>query len=138
MQTIDVCCLHGKYLRYGQIDGLFAGLASEERDQLIDYIIVKYCKIDFGYILSFYKSYDDMLIAINSNTGAEYDISEERSHGSDIIYHEMCRIALKSGLISRPKDVIMLPTKDKMGLARKISAATCADIWHITRFLHLE
>lgn len=137
LKTIDISCSLGRYLRYGQIDGLFDGLASEERDQLIDYIIVKYCKIDFGYMLSYYKSYEDMLIAVNSNTGAEYDIHEERSHGSDAIYRDMCRIAVRSGLVSRPKDVIMLPPNDKMRLARKISATTCADTWHITRFLHL-
>ena len=138
LKIIDVCRSQGRYLRYGQIDGLFTGLVPEERDQLIDYIIVKYCTIDFGYMLSFYRSYNDMLIAVNSNTGAEYDISEERSHGSDAIYRDMCRIAVKSGMVTRPKDVIMLTMKDKMRLARRIYAATGADMWHITRFLHLD
>ena len=138
LEEIDACHSQGRYLRYEHINRLFAGLSSDEREQLIDYIIVKYNRIDYGYMLSFYRSYDDMLTAVNSNTGAEYDILEERSHGSDAIYRDMCRIALKSGMVTRPKDVIMLPLQDKKRLARKISSATGADLWHITRFLHLE
>ena len=53
-------------------------LNERERSQLVDYIISVYNCIDYHFLTGCYGSYQDMLLAVNSNTGSEYDIKEER------------------------------------------------------------
>ena len=42
----------------------------EEKFAFYNFIISLYLPIDKNALLNFYKSYDDMVIAINSNTGS--------------------------------------------------------------------
>lgn len=130
-------CRH-RYLGYRNIDRLFSSLAQEEKSQLLDHIIFTYNEVDLDYAVSFYNSYEAMLTAVNSNTGSEHDILEERGRGSDAVYRQMCSAATGSGMVLRPKDVIVLPLGSKLDLARIIARRTGPDIWHLSRFLHVE
>ena len=75
-----VVLFHGRneFLDYPVVRRLFEGLVPEEREQLLDFIIYLYLPIDKESLLGFYKSYDAMVLAINSNTGKEYDMNEKQ------------------------------------------------------------
>ena len=76
----------GLALNYKLLDRITHSLKVEEKRQLTDYIITKYNFIDYDTLISFYGSYDTMLMAIHSNTGSEYDVNEIFTPGSDMVY----------------------------------------------------
>jgi len=56
---------------------LFQLLNKREALQLRDLILRSYNPINYDLIISLYGSLKNAMIAINSNTGAEYDIQED-------------------------------------------------------------
>ena len=74
----------GVYLNYSLLDMVFEELDKEEREHLVEYIIMTYFPFDAKKLTSYYKSYEDMLIAINSNTGSEHDIQEHHYSKTDL------------------------------------------------------
>lgn len=71
--------LHGKNrpLDYRIQAMLFKGLNAKERKQLIDFIVVQYNFLDYSAITKHFGSFERALIAMDANTGSEYDIIEE-------------------------------------------------------------
>ncbi len=138
LKEVDLLHCQRRHLGYRNIDRLFSCLEQKEKAQLLDHIIFTYNEIDLDYAVSFYKSYEAMVAAVNSNTGSEHDIPEERGRGSDAVYRQMCSAATGSGMVHRAKDVITLPLGSKLELARMIAWKTGPDMWHLSRFLHIE
>lgn len=71
--------LHGKNrpLDYRIQAMLFKGLNAKERKQLIEFIVVQYNFLDYSAITKHFGSFERALIAMDANTGSEYDIIEE-------------------------------------------------------------
>ena len=71
--------LHGKNrpLDYRIQAMLFKGLNAKERKQLIDFIVVQYNFLNYSAITKHFGSFERALIAMDANTGSEYDIIEE-------------------------------------------------------------
>jgi hypothetical protein len=126
-----------RWLNYAQLARMYRGLSSKEKRQLTDYIIVSYLPFDNRKLLSYYKSRDMMHIAINSNTGSEYNIREEYSPDSDLLYEHLFRF-VKENLNQSPKSVLMLPVKEKIKLANCMTAQTCVSQRMIAKFLHIQ
>lgn len=126
----------GNYLKYGMIDIIFKGLDKDEREYLIDYVIKMYFPFDIKEVTKFYRSYEDMLIAINSNTGSEYDIQEQYYGKSDVAYREMMTYLKKNG-IEDIGSVIMMCEDDKKRLAALLKSKTSATYVQIRKFLHI-
>jgi hypothetical protein len=76
MDAADRYHNRNEYLDYPVIRKMFDGLDEVEHEQLLDHIISLYLPVDREKLLEYYKSYEDMVIAINANTGSEYDIDE--------------------------------------------------------------
>ena len=57
IKELDAHVRDHAYLGYSTVRRLFRELSSEEREQMIDYIISKYLPIDKAALLSFYKYY---------------------------------------------------------------------------------
>lgn len=126
----------GKSLSYPILKNIFYRLDRDEKAYLADYIIFTYFPFDRKGLEKFYKSHEDMLIAINSNTGSEYELVEKHYCKTDIAYREIISYLHNSG-IQNPQSVIMLTEREKWSLFAKIKASTSATGSQIKKFLHL-
>ena len=121
-----------------QLRRMFRNLSEEESMQLTDIIITCYCPFDFNYLASFFEDFDSMLIAVNANTGSEYDMSEKFYQHSDREYQEIIVYLKEKKKMKRIKDVIVLPVEKKMELYKELRFYTNADSQQIKKFLHLK
>lgn len=125
----------GMYLSYPQLRRLLSGLAEEERNQGIDYIISRYSVIRYDLLEGCYGGHDNMLMAINSNAGSEYEINEVKYVKSDREYREQIRYVREHGF-KHAGDVISLSDDEKFDLYGSLSACTSANRMQIGQFLH--
>lgn len=141
LKSMDAVILfHGrnKYLDYPVVRKLFDGLGLEEREQLLDFIISLYLPIDKERLLGFYKSYDAMVLAINSNTGKEYDMNEIFDPESHQDYVRMLELTQRSSFAADPRSIILAPEEQKRKIAKSFMERAGASLNHAKRFLHLE
>ena len=135
LKEVAYCQTKGLHLHYPQIDRMFNCLSSLEKEQLTDYIVHTYSRLDYRYMIDYYGSYDNMLYAFRTNSGSEYDLNEEKHFGSDAIYGKMKDVVHETGAVGKIKDIISLSDREKTRLAALIRARTGADNWHLSRFL---
>ena len=122
-------------LTYVCQEKLFTGLDTYEKMQLTDRIISLYNCLDYEAIANMYGgSIDNAIIAINANTGNEYDIPEDKEDYS--VYHRMLKIASKSGVDLKTCDFEKWPQEKLADMIRKYSR-TGFPKTQICRFLHL-
>ena len=138
LKEVDGTAARNKHLTYAQLQRLFAALDNKERNQLIDYIIVRYNVIRYDVLTaSCYDGYDNMLLAINSNAGSEYEIHELKFGTSDAEYKELYKYVHKAGY----KDagmVVSLPIDTKLTLMLDMLNKTTVPKMQICKFLHLR
>lgn len=140
LRSMDAAMLyHGRneYLDYPVVRRLFDGLDSEEYEQLLDYIITLYLPIDKDALLGFYKSYDDMVIAINSNTGSEYQIREAYDPESHQGFVSMLEMTRQSSFSNDPRSIILAPVEQKKQIAEVFIKRLGVSRSQAKRFLHL-
>ena len=138
VREIDARHTDHAYLSYATVRRLFGKLTEAEREQLLDYTIGRYLPIDKNQLLSFYKDYDNMLLAINSNTGSEYDIKEEYKNDSDQIYTQMLAIIGESSYSHKPHSVVCASEEKKAKIASYLKSHTSAKDYQISRILHFD
>lgn len=127
-----------EYLDYPVVRALFDGLSIDEREQLLDFIITLYLPIDRERLLGFYKSYEDMVIAINANTGSEYDIDEVFDPESHQDFARMLEITGRSSFADDPRSIILAPVAQRRQIANTLLRLTGGSRNHVKRFLHLD
>lgn len=128
----------GCHLTYAQLHRLFSNLDNREKNQLIDYIIVRYSVIRYDLLTTkCYDGYQNMLIAINSNAGSEYEIDELRIGRSDVEYRELYKYVHSRGYASAGH-VIALDLDIKLALYDEMRRYTVASHYQICKFLHLS
>lgn len=127
----------GCHLNYTLLKRLLSKLDMEERDILVDYAIGIYCRLDYKGLVRYYGDYSKMLVAINSNTGSEYDISETFYKAPDTAYSEMIRYVEDICGIRPAGNVVSLPMSMKKELYSKLRGTTGAYDFQIKKFLHL-
>lgn len=124
-----------EYLRYSELEKIMNGLSVEEVEQLKDYIITQYLFIDFHKAISFYNSFEDMLMAFDSNTGSERVINEEYSSFSDQDYVKLNKIFEKRGW---SHNMIFTMPKDKLrSIAVDLYITYNIDKYAIKKYFHL-
>ena len=141
LRSMDAATRYHKrneYLDYPVVRALFDGLRADEREQLLDFIISLYLPIDRERLLGFYKSYEDMVIAINSNTGSEYDIDEVFDPESHQDFAQMLEITRRSSFADDPRSIILAPIAQRRQIADTLLHLTDASRNHVKRFLHLD
>ena len=124
-----------KWLNYQELHRLFDGLRTTERSQLTDYIIYLYNPLDFDFLTSLYGDYDTMLIAMNSNTGSEYDLEEEFSPWPDTAYVDMINVISKRRPGRPVKEILHLSSQEKQELSRFLLEMTSANEEQIQKLL---
>lgn len=137
LEEVRGCHSRGCCMRHSQLRRMFSGLTPEEKRQLIDFIIVTYNVIEYDRLVSYYGGRDKMLLAINSNTGSEYDIKEERHRNPDTAYGQMMNYVVRNEYVRSPKEVLLLPLETKKVLVRALVRDTIADSWQAHKFLGL-
>lgn len=127
---------NGRYLNYALLDNLMTDLTSEEKELLTGYIITTYFPFDNRKTIGYYGSYKDMLTAINSNTGSEYDIQEKHLCKSDTQYRELLSYIKRPG---HPDiyTILKMPLKEKTALMHTLKQQTSASYVQIMKFLHI-
>ena len=127
-----------EYLDYPVVRALFDGISTDEREQLLDFIITLYLPINRERLLGFYKSYEDMVIAINANTGSEYDIDEVFDPESHQDFAQMLEITRRSSFAEDPRSIILAPAAQRRQIANTLLRLTGGSRNHVKRFLHLD
>lgn len=138
IKIVDAVSTAGGYLSYIQLCQMFATLRDFEKEILTDHIISTYYFFDTDGLLSYYDSYEQMILAMRSTTGAEYDIKEVRITGNDLIYREMCAYLQKELCISPIRSVLSYSTARKRQLVPLLRTHTGATLYEISKFLHLK
>ena len=77
------------YLGYARLRRMFRKLDDTESEMLIRHIVREYFPFDREALLSYYDSYEDMIHAMRSTSGSEYDIKEKYSPESGTVYGDM-------------------------------------------------
>lgn len=128
-----------RYLNYAALKLIFTKLANEEKRQLIDFIIVSYNVINYNKMISFYGNYDKMILAINSNSGSEYQIKEDWDGTSDKPFFDMMKITDQMGYGGEHGyNFQKLKESELQRLAKAFYHNTKASARHISKFLHIE
>lgn len=126
----------GRWLSYPIIDSLVRGIPKDEMEAFIDFVISTYNVIDYQAAIDLYGSYEQMLTAINANTGNEHDIKESFVGYDDTVYRGMTRYMIHQEGLKDIKQVITLPSERKFSLFVKLQAYTGADIRQVSKYLH--
>ena len=138
IKEVDLAESEDRHLRYCQLRRIFSKLDEKEKMQLTDHIISKYNPFDYDEIIKCYGSYKDMLTAINSNTGSEYDIKEERYRFSDMEYVRMIDILHDVAGLKDIRKVTGLAIDEKMRLFELLRKHLSCGNLPIAKFLHIE
>lgn len=136
VKIVNICINSKGYLGYQILESIFQKLNIDEKAQIADYIITAFSPFDYNATTAYFGTYDKMVMAINSNTGSEYDIREEYSPDSDMAYGEIAAF-LFDKFQTTGKAAIKLPENEKMKLHNILSAQTSATSRQICKFLHL-
>ena len=126
------------WLDYPVLRSLYEKLTECESEQLTDYIISKYLPLDKESLIACYGDYETMLIAINSNTGSEYDIKEQHDSNSDQIYESMLELCRRSSYADNIPALLALPVGQKLAIADILVRETGAKPYQVRKFLHLS
>lgn len=138
VKEVDLAESEDRHLRYVQLKRLLSKLDEREKMQLVDHIISIYKPFDYEEVIACYGSYGDMLTAINSNTGSEYDIKEDRYRFSDIEYIRMGEILHDAEGLKELRKVTCLEMDQKMRLAELLSRRLSCGNLPIAKFLHID
>ena len=132
---VNNCFKASRHLNYIQLQRLYKLLSNQERLQLTDHIISTYNAIDYDEAIRFFGSYEDMLHAMDADTGSEYDINEVFIGKDDSHYAKLSTVV--SRLYPDVHDVLALSTDEKFDVFLRLSRESRAMPEQIARFLRM-
>jgi REP element-mobilizing transposase RayT len=125
------------YLNFTLLSNLLKSLGKQEREELADYILSLYFPFRKDLPQTFYKNYENMVLALNANTGSEYEINESHYCKTDVPYREMLQYLKRTGC-DNPKDLITAPVDIKKKYFIQLKEKTSATPVQIKKFLHIK
>lgn len=140
IKVVDSMSKENLYLNYTILRRLMKKLDSSEREMLTDYIIMLYYPFDTDAFLGYYRSYDDMITAMRSTSGKEYDINELYTPEPDTVFERMSEVLSSkcaAELNGHIKNAIVMNPEEKFNLALLLRRLTSASTYQISRFLHM-
>ncbi len=131
--------MHGqnKYLSYPLLVKLFRPLNDKEISQLSDYIVVTYNVLDYGGAERFFGSRKNMLEAVHSVTGNEYDLNEVFTGWSDECYQKMTDYLMKTGNYKDIHDIFRIPVEKRLGIMNELLSHIDALPEQAAKYLHI-
>lgn len=127
----------GKPLSYAQLKRLFQPLDLREKQQLTDFIITIYNVINHEGSIRFFDSYENMLTAMHSNTGSEYDLNERFIGKDDSHYGKMSRILQEQLELKDIHDVLAFSPEEKAMAFQLLRQETFAMDEQIANYLRM-
>ena len=127
----------GRPMNYALLKRLSKDLTPFEVDQFTDFIISTYNVIDYKAAIRLFDSYPDMMRAIHSNTGSEYDLNEVFLGRTDKPYAQMTRILMKYCGFKDIHEFLSLDKKRKQELYAILRKHTDVMDEQIFRYLHI-
>ena len=127
----------GRPLNYRQLQRLFKPLDRKEKEQLSDFIINTYNVLDYASAIRFFDTFEEMIIALHSDTGSEYDINEVFVGRSDACFAKMISLCMDYLQLEDIHDVLTLDIEKKFDLFRLLSAKTDALPEQVAAFLRI-
>lgn len=134
---IDRVHKQGLAVNYQLLERITHPLKPAEIRQLTDYIITKYNCIDYDELICFYGSYENMLLAIHSNTGSEHDLNETFSPGSDRVYLKLIEKAASWLGYPTLKDLLSAPLEARISAQYKLARSGWATKEQVRKFLRI-
>ena len=136
----EVKFLHenGKYVTCTFLRRWFAMLNHDEINQLIDHIIVKYKVVDYEEAIRLYGSFENMIVAINSNTGSEHDIHEDYTDKSYLPYVRLMHTLSREYGFDDPKEVLGLSLIDRRRLCEVLISEKNVSRFIAETLLHIH
>lgn len=122
-------------LEYVDLDRILPFLDEVEREQFVDYVISRYSWIDYKASVDLFGSYEQLVMAADSTTGAEYDIKEDHYGESDRPYLELIRFAKAKGIL---EGIYTLDAGRKADFVLDALRYTSASPHHLKSFFHAE
>lgn len=123
-------------LTYEVQERLYANLSPNEKNGLIEYILLKYKVVDFEEMIRYYGSFDEAVLAMNANCGSEPEIQEDYEDYS--IYREMIRIVKSKGIETTHLNFETMDSGTLAELAAELSKIPGVKPKQIRKFLHLK
>ena len=138
MKQVDRMVKSGRYINYQMLRGMYARISGDEAEVLTDYIIMSYYPFGENDIVGYYNDWNQMIDAMHSTSGSEYDIAERIYAGSDQVYLEMIKYVSSVLKIHPVRNVTVLPDNDKLRLASLLKTYTGATHFEVCKFLHIK
>lgn len=138
LKRVEALRQSGRPLTYLVLDNLVAGLDAQEQKILVGHIIKTYDALDRQSVLNLYGDEATMIIAVNSNTGSEYDIKESFSGVSDAVYSKIRLILDRDYNVKSPADVIHWDIDKKIAALHDLMSKSSATMAQVAKYLHLS
>ena len=137
LKLTDEAHAGNRYLNYALLEKIMKELDHQEKELMTDYIITLYFPFEKNLSRRYFKSYKDMVTAVNSSTGSEYDIPEKHYGKTDAPYREILQCLRKKG-VTYPKSLIMEHPEVKKQYYTILKNNTTARPVQIRKFLHMK
>lgn len=124
-------------LTYTLLNRLFDILEKAEKQQLTDHIITIYNCIDYAAVAHYFGSYQNMVITVNTAKGGEYEMREELTGKSDLVYNKMSKYLLDNKIIRTVDELLFLDAESRAGLRLPLTYYTDATPRQAAKYLHL-
>ncbi len=134
LAMVDGCHQRGRFLNYKLLERIFHGLTTQEKAQIIDYIIVKYFFLDKRSFISHFDSLENALTAIDSSAGSENDFYEPWEDYS--VYLSMLKTTRQSGIDYKGYRFHEMSPREFASLQEKLANLPGVTAKHMKRFLH--
>ena len=138
LKEVDVMHSLNLPLKYAQIIRLTKKFNDIELEQFTDYVISRYLPFDYNKLISYFKSYESMLLAMESTTGDEFDIAESRDSFSLKSFNEMMKHMETKMPRHQIRTITTLSVDDKIDLYKELQKHTSATGQQICHFLHIK
>lgn len=126
-----------RWLNYTEIERITENLSLGELQQFTDYVIRLYNCIDYQAATEYYGSYDQMVIALNANTGSEYDLKEDTFAKDYRIYKTMIRELCFTRRYETMERVLFLPEQARKVLGLNLIRKKGATRKEVVKLLRL-
>lgn len=136
LAVVDSTYEKGKHMKYALLENLYEGLTDKEQNILTDHIVTLYFPFDKRQTCRYFRSFEEMVLAVNSNTGSEYEISEKHYCKTDVPYREIIRCLKDSG-VTEVRSLVAASEDKKRYYISLLKSRTSASLVQIRKFLHI-
>lgn len=115
---------------------VFSNLDKTEKSLVLDYVLSRYGVLDEKCFVDYFGSFSRAMMAMEANSGSEYDIPEDWEDYS--IYPVLSRIARKKGVCLDGVNFDLMDTEEIKRLADAMLSQSRATTRQVEKYLHLK